>query len=93
MTDDKHHIEITNPELIKRFVEGAMLQNLDNPERMLLKTLGDLVVSVEALAELVRVAGISWVMIPLGQPEHRQLKEAAEAARKLLASNEEKKDD
>ncbi len=89
MTDDKHHIEITNPELIKRFVEGAMLQNLGNPERMLLKTLGDLGVAQqqrddyrEALEEASH-----WIVDETGSDEVKQ------RIKQLLASNEEKKDD
>lgn len=77
MTDDKHHIEITNPELIKRFVEGAMLQNLDYRE-----ALGDLVVSVDAFYNHTKSDLVNCHMC-----------DSLEAARKLLASNEEKKDD
>ena len=40
----------------------------------------------EALDNLRKAANAGWVMIPLEQPEHRQLREAAEAAREALAS-------
>ena len=54
-----------------------------------MKALEQLAECQQVLSELRKAAGAGWVMIPLDQPEHQQLKVAAEKARYLLNKQKE----